>query len=165
MTFSNNSDQKERKQVIKNTYLAHTHSDEGGRFSKVAPNNVIGATAVSYPRIASGPWSDQPSPGQEPPYGEDISTPPIVGEQWEIEKSLDQNFALQRSLRDGAPPSVGLSSVPTASELAPAAEAKRIEEPVRHSPAAEMGDGVRNQRDGVGAPSSIKSKPIIRRLR
>src|SRR6516225_2031831 len=104
---------KEKRELIKNTYLAHTHSDEGGRFAKTTPNNVIGSSSVSYPRLSSGPWAPQPGPGPEPPYGEDISTPPIVGEQWEIEKSLDENFAVQRTIRDGAPsPSSGTSSRP-----------------------------------------------------
>ena len=101
---------KDKRELIKNTYLAHTHSDEGGRFAKTTPNNVIGASPVSYPTLKSGPWAAQPGPGPEPPYGEDISTPPIVGESWEVEKSLDERFGLQRSLRDGTATSTSGSS-------------------------------------------------------
>ena len=91
---------KEKRELIKNTYLAHTHSDEGGRYAKAVPNNVIGASPISYPKLPSGPWSAQPGPGPEPPYGEDISTPPIVGEAFEVNASLDADLGLQRMLRN-----------------------------------------------------------------
>ena len=94
---------KEKRELIKNTYLAHTHSDEGGRFAKTTPTNVIGSSPVSYPKLQSGPWSDQPMPPEEPPLGFSVEETPVVGESWEVEKSLDERFELQRSLRDGAP--------------------------------------------------------------
>jgi hypothetical protein len=142
MTFSNNSSQKERRAVIKNDattlhrFAQSEASDIGGRFAKPQTVNAS-EQAVHYPRLpTSSPWSCDPVPPEEP-LGVDISEPPLVGEQWEIEKSLDQDFSVQRSLRDGAPPSVGFSSVPTASGLAPGSEVVRgrlAEEPGSREP-------------------------------
>jgi hypothetical protein len=104
MTFSNNSDQKERRAVLKNdatTYLGHTHSDLGGRFAATAPLNVTGASPISYPKLpASSPWSCDPVPPEEP-LGIDVSETPVVGEYAEVQASLDRDFGLKRSLRDG----------------------------------------------------------------
>jgi hypothetical protein len=103
---------KEKKELIKNTYLAHTHSDEGGRFAKTTPTNVIGSSPVSYPKLRTGPWADQPMPPEEPPLGFSVEEVPVVGESWEVEASLDRNFGLQRSLAEGAPTSASDASSP-----------------------------------------------------
>ena len=150
---------KEKRELIKNTYLAHTHSDEGGRYAR--PNNVIGSSPVSYPRLPqSSPWSQPDPSGPEPAYGQDISEAPIVGEYAEVQASLDQHFGVQRSLRDGAPPSVGFSSVPTASELAPGGEVVRCgqaEEPALREPLTPSGRHSITQR-------RVSPHPIKRRL-
>jgi len=91
---------KEKRELIKNTYLAHTHSDEGGRYGKVAPTNVIGSSPVSYPRLPStSPWSAPDPSGQEQPYPIDLSDPPEpVGTAQEIQDSL-QPFSWLRGDR------------------------------------------------------------------
>jgi len=125
---------KEKRELIKNTYLAHTHSDEGGRYAKTTPNNVIGSSPVSYPKLpASSPWSCDPVP-PEPPYGIDISEPPLVGEQWEIGKSLDENFGVQRAIRDGVSSAADSLISASPEEPTPDSEVTRVEEqPTRHS--------------------------------
>jgi hypothetical protein len=108
MSYNNNSSQKERRAILKNDattlhQFAQSEAGEvGGRFAKPAAVNAS-QQVVHYPKLSGGPWSDQPGPGPEPPYGEDISSPPIVGEYAEVQASLDRDFNVQRSLRDGAP--------------------------------------------------------------
>jgi hypothetical protein len=89
---------KEKREQLRNTYLAHTHDDTGGRFSKVAPNNVIGSSPVSYPRLPqSSPWSAPDPSGPEQPYPIDLSEPPEpVGTAQEINDSL-KAFSWERS--------------------------------------------------------------------
>jgi hypothetical protein len=157
---------KERRAIMKDdpsTYLGHTHNETGGRFAKAIPNNVIGSSPISYPTLKSGPWSPQPGPGPEPPFGEDISTPPIVGEHHEVEASLDRDFGVARNLRDGAPPSPG-RLIPAALEPAPDSEVVRgaAEEPAPRQPLPLSGRG-QSSPQIVSSPS--KSKPLLRRLR
>ena len=166
MTFNNNSSQAERKQFVKGTFHSRTRDEAGGRFAQVNKSTVVGSDpATLYPRIKSGPWSDQPGPGPEPPYGEDISTPPIVGESWEVEASLDENMGVQRALRDGAPPETG-PPVSRSSELAPDTEVIRAnsdEEPARHSPAVSEDGAAPSFQSGRGRPAP-SSTNIKRRL-
>ena len=114
--FNNNASQKERREFVKDTYHNRYQDETGGRFAKNVPTNVSGKDpSTLYPRIPTGPWSaNYAQVPPEAPYPEDISTPPIVGEHHEVEASLDREFGLQRSLRDGAPdhPSSGRSSHP-----------------------------------------------------
>jgi hypothetical protein len=159
---------KEKREQIKNTYLAHTHSDEGGRFAKTTPTNVIGSSPVSYPKLQSGPWSDQPMPPEEPPLGFSVDEVPIVGESFEVEASLDRDFSLKRSLRDGVPSATGV--MPRSSEPTPDTEAIRAHDPAdhkktvdrveRHSPAVSAGR--HSVREGRVSPSNSN---IQRRLR
>ena len=148
MTFNNNSSQAERKQFVKDTFHSRTRDEAGGRFAQVNKSTVVGSDpATLYPRLPSGsPWSSDPVP-PEPPLNQDISEPPIVGESWEVEKSLDRDFGVQRSLQDGAPPSSG-GLIPDALEPAPGSEAIRAHDPAdqetvdrveRHSPAGPIG--------------------------
>jgi hypothetical protein len=129
MTFRNDSDQKERRAILKNDTF-HTRAsaeadlENQGRFAK-ASSVTASSSAVHYPRVLSGPWADQPGPGPEPPYGEDISSPPIVGEYAEVQASLDRDFGLQRSLQDGVPSATG-PVMPRSSEPTPDAEATRV---------------------------------------
>jgi len=81
MTFSNNSDQRERRQVIKNdaaTLHDFAQSEAGeisGRWAK--PTQVSGSEgAVHMPRLpANSPWSQPDPSGQEKPYPIDLSEP------------------------------------------------------------------------------------------
>jgi hypothetical protein len=82
------------------TYLAHALADSediGGRFKKVAPMTVVGATPVpEYPRQPEGsPWSQQWPDGPDV-YGVPIDAQEPVGEQFEIEAAqriLDERSA------------------------------------------------------------------------
>jgi hypothetical protein len=92
--FRNDTSQKERAEVLKNdqavqknTFLSHTHSDEGGRYAK--PQTVIGATpTVQYPRAAPN-WSVDPT-GVEPPLGHAIDAHEPVGEYGEVQASIEK---------------------------------------------------------------------------
>src|SRR5262249_30688122 len=69
--FNNQSDQAERKRVIKDTYLARAEieADEvGGRFKKQTPSVVIGSRGVpQYPQLPStSPWAEPPPSGPDP---------------------------------------------------------------------------------------------------
>jgi hypothetical protein len=82
------------------TYLAHALADSediGGRFKKVAPMTVVGATPVpEYPRQPEGsPWSQQWPDGPDV-YGVPIDAQEPVGEPHEIEAAqriLDERSA------------------------------------------------------------------------
>ena len=89
--FNNNSSQAERKQFVKDSYHNRYQDEAGGRWQKQTPTQVTGKDpATLYPKLPSNsPWSSDPVP-PEPPYGQDISEPPIVGESWEVEASLDR---------------------------------------------------------------------------
>ena len=121
---------------------------------------MVGSSPVSYPKLpASSPWSCDPVP-PEPPYGLDISEPPIVGESWEVAASLDRDFSVQRSLRDGAPPSVG-RLIPTALEPAPDSEVVRggqAEEPALREPLPLSGRRSITQRRV--SPNNIKRRLV-----
>ena len=63
---------------------------------------ALSKLAEGYPRLpASSPWSN-PIEAVEPPLGFSVEETPIVGEYAEVQASLDRDFELQRSLRDGA---------------------------------------------------------------
>ena len=98
--FNNNASKKEREQFVKDSYHNRYQDEVGGRWAK--PTQVSGKDpATLYPKLpTTSPWSNDPVP-PEAPLGIDISEPPIVGESWEVEASLDREFGLQRSLRDG----------------------------------------------------------------
>jgi hypothetical protein len=112
MTFKNDASQAERKAFVKDTFHSRTHDESGGRWQKQTPTNVIGSSPVSYPRLpASSPWANDPVPPEEP-LGIDVTEAPIVGESFEVEQSLNAEFAWRKTIRDGAPdPSLG-SSLP-----------------------------------------------------
>jgi len=92
--FRNDTSQKERAEVLKNdqavqknTFLSHTHSDEGGRYAK--PQTVIGATpTVQYPTAAPN-WSVDPV-GTEPPLGLEVNAVEPCGEYREVQASIEE---------------------------------------------------------------------------
>jgi hypothetical protein len=73
--LSKQQEQQQRLEVLHNdrdlrdqtgTYMSHTHSDAGGRFSAVGAATVIGSTSVpQYPQ-ASAPFQCDPVPPEEP---------------------------------------------------------------------------------------------------
>jgi hypothetical protein len=94
--YRNEATQREREHVLRNDARARTmHGranaeldlENTGRFSK--PHTVIGVDAPDYPRLPSGPWADPVQIPPEEPLGYDISEVPIVGEAFEVAKSLD----------------------------------------------------------------------------
>ena len=99
--FRNNASQKERAEVLKNdaavhknTFLSHTHPEEGGRFAK--PQNVIGSEpTVQYPMAAPN-WSVDPT-GVEPPLNIDVNAVEPCGEKFEIEALGDATEAVAQS--------------------------------------------------------------------
>ena len=102
--FNNNSTKAEREQFVKDSYHNRYQDEAGGRWQKQTPTQFSGKDpATLYPKLPSNsPWSN-PIEAVEPPLGIDVSEPVVTGESWEVEKSLDERFELQRSLRDGAP--------------------------------------------------------------
>jgi hypothetical protein len=96
--FNNETSQSDRRKVLENdrqvrsTYFEHAQSDPdlemGGRFSRVNPSTVTGtAPGPEYPRLPSGPWSEGPGGGPEPPLGIDINAQEPTGEKHEVEAS------------------------------------------------------------------------------
>jgi hypothetical protein len=66
---------------------AELELENQGRFAR--PATIVGTThAPSYPQLpASSPWS-QPDGPPEPPLGFSVEEVPLVGEAFEIERSL-----------------------------------------------------------------------------
>jgi len=166
MTFSNNSSQRERRAVIKNdatTFhdFAQSQADEvGGRFAK--PTQVSGKDpATLYPKLpTSSPWSSDPVP-PEPPYGQDISEPPVVGESFEVEASLNQDFGWRKTIRDGVPQAAD-SLISASPEPTPDGEVVRggqAEEPALREPLTPSGRRSINLNSRV-SPSNIKRRLI-----
>jgi hypothetical protein len=83
-----NATQRERAEVLKNdravqknTFLSHTHSEEGGRYAK--PQTIVGSdSAVQYPMAAPN-WANDPT-GVEPPLNIDINAIEPCGEYFEL---------------------------------------------------------------------------------
>ena len=127
--FRNDTSQKERAEVLKNdravqknTFLSHTHSEEGGRYAK--PQTVIGATpTVQYPRAAPN-WSVDPT-GVEPPLGIDVNTVEPCGEKFEIEALGDPTTPEASTAVDIAQPQ------PVALPLAGAKANASVDDPSR----------------------------------
>jgi len=179
MTFSNNSNQKERRQIIRNDranvstfhqFASSEANEVGGRFAR--PTQISGTNPTPlYPKLpASSPWSCDPVPPEEP-LGIDISEPPVVGESFEVEQSLNADFGWRKTIRDGVPPSAG-PVIPRASEPTPGTEVTRAhdpaEEPVdrdaRHSPAVSVGAGDKTVAIAVKPAPTHPGANLIRRL-
>jgi len=97
--------QEERRRVLKDTLRGRTHQGGtyfqiaageadavGGRFATESKMRVTGtAPAPQYPALPScSPWSSDPVPAEEA-LGVDLSAAPIVGETFEVEKSLAES--------------------------------------------------------------------------
>ena len=152
------------------SYHTRYQDEAGGRWQKQAPTQVSGKDpATLYP---TGPnWSVDPT-GPEPPLNQDVNAMEPCGQPWEIEASLDRDFGLARSLRDGAPPSAD-SLISAALELAPDSEVVRpahdpanTKEAMDHGgrePLPLSGRHSINQREGEGRVSPNKSKANLKR--
>jgi hypothetical protein len=70
------NDARVREQSNTGTYLSHTHSELGGRFSNVGAALVVGTTPNPYPPLPeNNPWRSDPVPN-EPPLGYCIDAMP-----------------------------------------------------------------------------------------
>jgi hypothetical protein len=80
--LSRQEEERERRAVLKNdarvreqssTYLDQHHSELGGRYAQIQPENVVGSTAQPYstlPKMPEGnPWAGPDLVGLEPPLG------------------------------------------------------------------------------------------------
>jgi len=166
-SFNNNSDQKERRQVLKNDaatlhQFAQSEANEiSGRWAKPTTVNAS-QKAVHYPRLpTSSPWSSDPV-GPEPPYGQDISEPPVVGESWKIEKSLDRDFGVARSIRDGVPSATG-PVMPRSSEPTPDSEVARANSSSQFARQPLPLSGAGNKTDAMVRPAPTNSRANLRR--
>jgi hypothetical protein len=98
--FINDAPQSVRRAVTENdrrvhkaTYYAHAASEAaGGRFARQTQSMTVGSRPlVEYPVLpASSPWHRDPVPAEEP-LNVDLSIAPIVGEVFEVEKSLAES--------------------------------------------------------------------------
>jgi hypothetical protein len=81
--FNNDSDQKTRRQVLKDTLLSRALADAEieaqGRFKRHNPTIVTGGTP-QYPTVPNGPWSSPDPTGPEQSLGYDINALPETGE-------------------------------------------------------------------------------------
>jgi hypothetical protein len=84
------NDRKVREQQNSGTFLSHTHSDLGGRYSGVGAQTVVGAEVNAYsslPKMPEGnPWAHDPVPNELPTgyridalYSDDLGAPPAQG--------------------------------------------------------------------------------------
>jgi hypothetical protein len=102
--FRNDATQRERREIVKNerklrqgerqstTYHAQAMAgldEPGGRFANQARYVTGSEAAVNYP-ASSPPWHAQADPGIEPPTGVAIDAMEPCGEQFEIERSLEE---------------------------------------------------------------------------
>jgi hypothetical protein len=164
MTFNNNSDQKERRAILKNDaatlhQFAQSEANEiSGRWAKPQTVNAS-EQAVHYPRVPSGPWSDQPGPGPEPSLGVSVEDHEPVGTAEEIEASLNADFGLVRSLSDGVPSATG-GRIPAPPEPTPDAEATRATHPARQSLAV---SGAGNKIDAIERPAPTHPRANLKR--
>jgi hypothetical protein len=151
----NNSDQKERAQVIKDTYHNRYQDESGGRFAKSVPTNVIGSSPVSYPRLPqSSPWAAPDPSGQEQPYPLDLSEPPEpVGTHQEIQDSL-QPFSWLRGDRPSTAPVCAGDDDTEAIRAHDPADQETVDRVKRHSPTVSKGrHPVRRSRVSPNNPS------------
>src|SRR5262249_12068716 len=96
MTAEDEISQDERRAILRNerggTYYdiaAAEATAVGGRYAARERSTVVGSSQpVAYPaQPSNSPWASDPV-GLEPPLGEDLGGAPIVGEAFEVEKSL-----------------------------------------------------------------------------
>jgi hypothetical protein len=158
---------------------------QAGAFRNKCRPTVSGKDpATLYPKLpTSSPWSN-PIEAVEPPLGFSVDETPIVGESFEVEASLNQDFGWRKTIQDGAsrqheqharPGASGFSIGPTGSPnrlgtSSPAdgdtAEATRMNPTGKHmrqSPAAAEREGGEVTLGRLKATPPSQSK-IIRRL-
>lgn len=109
-----------RKDTLASRAASAIAQENQGRFAK--GTTITGSQAATqYPRIASGPWSDNDGTGVEPPLGYDVNEPVVVGETWEIERSL-QSIPCCIDAEGSGEQNDTVSSLPNSlGEVAPAA--------------------------------------------
>ena len=92
--FTNQSSQSERREVLRNdTYFARQSNsvdDAGGRYAKLTPATITGATTPQYPPLpASSPWAHGFDTNIEPPLSVDVNAMEPTGTPSEVQASLD----------------------------------------------------------------------------
>jgi hypothetical protein len=121
--------QREKAEVLRNDQRQTFQSraiaeadDIRGRWTEIHKSNVVGATPTpQYPTLpTSSPFACDPT-NVEPPLGYDINEVAIVGEVFEVAKSLDGTAAT--NIADGAASPCGEVVVSSSSDLAGAAVA------------------------------------------
>jgi hypothetical protein len=176
--FNNNSDQKERRQFVRDSYHTRANADasleQSGRFAK--PQAITGKDpSTLYPRIQSGPWSAPDPSGQEASFGIDVNEPVVTGESFEVEQSLNAEFAWRKTIRDGTstnssdatspPDAVGVPGVGAVVPPDPTVDNSSIVDRPGIVPLPMSEGGVTTNGDCKGAPSSkSQPKPHRRRL-
>ena len=91
--FSNQASQSERREVLRNDTMfsrqQNTIDDSGGRFAKLTPATITGATSPQYPQLPpSSPWASGFDQNVEPQLGFSVDAMEPTGTHAEIEASL-----------------------------------------------------------------------------
>jgi hypothetical protein len=111
----NEIDQKETREIIHNdSYFTRQRDaldEAGGRYAKLTPNKVTGATPPSqYPRIPSGPWA-APEPVAPDPATDQLGFDVNEVEAVELPASslADQSIGSPGDVGTESPPSEGIA--------------------------------------------------------
>jgi hypothetical protein len=94
MTRANKSEQAERRQVLRDTMQSRANAEANevrGRFAGINKATVVGSEpAPQYPALPEGSWSNQSAAvPEEPPLNADVNWMEPVGENWEVEASIE----------------------------------------------------------------------------
>jgi hypothetical protein len=169
MTFSNNSDQKERKRVLKNDaatlhqFAQSEASEISGRWAKPQTVNAS-EQAVHYPRLPSNsPWASNPVP-PEAPLGIDVSEPVITGEPHEVWAS-EQAFSWERDRpRTAAPVCAGDDDATAVNPSSPSELPRLADGDLGKGPHVASGAGNKTDAMVRPAPTNLRAQ-LKRRLR
>jgi hypothetical protein len=71
--------------------MAETDLEYQGRFAQAVAKATINLPASQFPKLPDSAWPNQAAlVGDEPPLGY-VDEPPVVGEPWEVEASLERS--------------------------------------------------------------------------
>ena len=92
--FNNQASQSERREVLRNDTMLrppkNTIDDAGGRFAKLTPATITGATSPQYPQLPAIHRGLTASIRTSNPLGFSVDAMEPVGTQAEIEASLNR---------------------------------------------------------------------------
>jgi hypothetical protein len=129
------NDERVRKGATYSQIAASESDLVGGRYATESRQRVVGAPAFRYPDLpSSSPWHNDPVPAEEP-LGVDLGAAPVVGEVFEVEKSLAESQSGE-GINLASPPSAsspcgdvqrspGLLLPGSSDEVAPSPPSKR----------------------------------------